>query len=162
MAETGKSVPSRSEGSALHKSLNILLKAAEVLLGGDPATLSGSRSAAQLGRKHKKVKVRSKEGGTIRKEANARHSEGRAKGTAGQETPSTESAKSGARKPVEGDSGPGGSTLRTREKAKSPPWCGHHTLLMLVKWSTAGRKCAEEPRQREKHRSSQGLMPRAR
>ena len=142
------SAPGRSGSSAFHKSLNMLLKAAELLLGGDPATLSGRRSAPQLGRKHNEVKVRSMEGGTLRKDGNARYSEGGAKGIAGQETPSTEGATSGARKPAEGDSAPGSSTLTTLEKSKSVPWCGHHSVPMLVKWSTAGRKCAVEPRQR--------------
>ena len=86
-ARQANSAPGRSGSSALHKSLNLLLKAAEILLGRDPAALSGTRSAPQLGRNHnEEAKVRSEEGGALRKEGKARNSEGKAKGTAGQET----------------------------------------------------------------------------
>ena len=41
------SAPGRSGSSALHKSLNALLKAAEIILGGNPAPLTGRRSAPE-------------------------------------------------------------------------------------------------------------------
>ena len=94
----GDGAPARSGSSVVQSSLSILLRAAEILLGGSPAPFTGRRSAPEPGRKDQKRP----EGANVHENIVKGQARGNLEMPAGEEvtgreTPSTQGPRNGQR-----------------------------------------------------------------